>query len=112
MSDHEEILKCYLCLNRRWICPCDYSTMYRIPKCLEIGCGVSVRCPACVDYFEAEQDVKVFKPYLADSLNPVVLDRYAVIRAAILRKYPDWDEKDQQSRGLRDVIGKKILIFS
>jgi hypothetical protein len=56
--------KCWLCEDHRNVCP--GCTGGRIPATMFMGCGVAIRCPACVDYDGAQKDVNLFMKFYWD----------------------------------------------
>jgi hypothetical protein len=84
--------KCWLCEDHRNVCP--GCTGGRIPATMFMGCGVAIRCPACVDYDGAQKDVNLFMKFYWDESPTAVRAKQTqnqLIKAAILDKYPDAD---------------------
>ena len=86
---------CHCCEGKRWICPqnhADPSAAY-FPFEQSRNC-ITSRCPVCVDLQGAVTDWNIGKKYYMDERNPIMLNQYNCVRAAILEKYPDWTEEE------------------
>jgi hypothetical protein len=86
--------RCWMCSDSRRVCP--GCTRGKIPRELFMGCGVAVRCPVCMDYESAFDDINFYLRHYDDdsSDEDKTAERRArrrTVKKAIVAKYPHAD---------------------